>query len=135
MVQKSTTGDFWSPYAQANQLFVQQTSAAGQYRLESRLAGPFGSQIGVSRGLISGDIDQDGDVDFVVTSANGPARLYRNEVPQEGAWLQIRATQGMPPRDATGARVTVEGAGRTWTRIVQPSAGYLSHHDTRLDFG
>jgi hypothetical protein len=135
LVQKSTTGDFWSPYAQANQLFVQQTSASGRYRLESRLAGPFESQIGVSRGLISGDIDQDGDVDFVVTSANGTAQLYRNEVPQQGAWLQIRATQGMPPRDATGARVTVEGAGRTWTRIVQPSSGYLSHHDTRLYFG
>ncbi len=129
----SATRDFWSDYAQPNQLFLQ--TAPGVFRNELQLAGTFTETNSVARGLIRGDIDNDGDLDLLVTTANGPARLYRNDAPRDGAWLLIRVIDAKRCRDAYGARVTVECGDQKWTQFVQPSSGYLSHHDPRLHFG
>ena len=125
--------DFWSEYAQSNQLFMQ--TGPGVFHHELRLASAFTGSNSVARGLIRGDLDNDGDLDLLVTTAHGSVQLYRNDAPRDGAWLLIRAIDTNHRRDAYGARVTVECGDRKWTQIVQPSSGYLSHHDPRLHFG
>lgn len=129
----SANADFWSSYAQPNQVFLQVSS--GVYRSDSQPVGEFCTTEAVFRGLIYGDLDNDGDHDVVVSTAQGLSRVYRNDAPRNGSWLMIRAVDPLRYRDAYGAKIMVETSGRKWTRAVQPSSSYLSHHDARVHFG
>jgi enediyne biosynthesis protein E4 len=90
----------------------------------------------VGRGAAFGDIDNDGDIDIVVTNNNGPVRLLLNETPVRGHWLAVRLRASSRNRDAFGARVAVVSAGSKplWRR-VQTDGSYLSASDMRVHFG
>jgi hypothetical protein len=70
-----------------------------------------------------------------VTEAGGPARLFKNVVPNRGHWLMVRAVEKTGQRDAIGAEVRVEAGGRHWERVVQPGSSYLCSNDPRVHFG
>ena len=78
----SDSADFWTPYAESNQLFLNDGRGLFQSLREPEKS--FTSDAEVSRSLVYGDIDNDGDVDFLVTTAGGSARLFRNEAPKRG---------------------------------------------------
>jgi enediyne biosynthesis protein E4 len=62
----------------------------------------------VTRGAAFGDIDNDGDVDIVITNKNGPARLLLNDGSPTPGWVEFRLVgNGSVNRDALGARITV----------------------------
>jgi hypothetical protein len=89
----------------------------------------------VARGLAWGDIDNDGGIDLLVTTAGGPAKIYRNVAPNRGNWLMIRAVDPKKKRDAYGAEVTVKVGKRSWVRQINPASSYLSSNDPRAHFG
>ena len=90
----------------------------------------------VARGLAYGDVDGDGALDLVVTTAGGKARLYRNVAPERGHWLLIRAVDPqLGGRDAYGAEVRVRAMGRHWLRVINPASSYLCSNDVRAHFG
>jgi len=90
----------------------------------------------VSRGLMKGDIDNDGDIDLVVTNTHGPARVFRNESAPRNHWLSVRAIEPkLWGRDAYGAKIVVQVAGRQWTSVIDPGGSYLSSSDPRAHFG
>ncbi len=126
-------GPFWSQYAERNQLFA--NDGKGRFRDVSAHGGPFCATPAVSRGLACGDIDGDGALDLLVTTVAGPARLFKNVVPQRGHWLLVRVLDPALHRDAYGAEVTVQAAGRRWTRWVNPGYSYLCSNDPRAHFG
>jgi hypothetical protein len=94
---------FWHRYAERNQLFVNE--GAGHFRDISESNLPFCGTAALSRGLVWGDLNDDGAVDLLVTAVAGPARLFRNVAPGRGHWLLVRARLRVGP-DAYRAAVT-----------------------------
>ena len=87
---------------------------------------------GGAPGAAYADVDNDGDLDLLITSNNGPARLLRNDSDRENGWLK-RQLAGRPSnRDAIGARVQVRVGDRVMTRCVKSGSSYLSASDRRL---
>jgi len=122
---------FWDDYSEPNLLF--KNDGKGHFTNVSDKAGSFCSDIENSRGLIFGDIDNDGKIDLLVTNDGGPARLFHNNVPQKGHWLTVRV-KGWT-RDAIGASVVVTAAGKHYKQTANPGYSYLSSNDPRAHFG
>lgn len=92
----------------------------------------------VGRGAAFGDIDNDGDVDIVVTNNNGPARLLLNQVGQQQHWVGLRVVmeEAGVRRDALGAVITVERQGYPpLRRRCATDGSYCSSSDPRVHFG
>ena len=87
-----------------------------------------------SRGLAFGDVDNDGDIDLLVTNGGGRARLIRNNR-EQGHWLMIRAVDPALRRDAIGATITVVVGEKRLQRLIAPGYSFLSSNDPRAHFG
>ena len=89
-----------------------------------------------SRSFAVTDLDGDGNLDVLLKSRLGPqVRAFRN-VWGTGRYaiaLELRGTRSN--RDAIGARVEVECAGKLTVKTLQAGSGYLSQHTKRLHFG
>ncbi|HLW68169.1 MAG TPA: CRTAC1 family protein, partial [Gemmataceae bacterium] len=126
-------GPFWGQYADRNQLFVNEGN--GRFRDVSPDNPAFCGTPAVGRGLAWADLDGDGAIDLVVTSIRGPARIFRNVAPKRGHWLIVRAIDPTLHRDAYGAEITLQGAGRRWWGMINPGSSYLCSNDPRAHFG
>jgi hypothetical protein len=126
--------DFWQDYAQRNEFYL--NDGAGRFQSLVPLGGSdFARRIEVSRALVKGDIDNDGDIDLLVTNCGGKARLYRNDFPKLGAWLSVTAIDATLNRAAIGAQIQVQVGSKLFVRELNPSSGYLSANDLRVHFG
>ena len=70
-------------------------------------------------GATFSDIDNDGDLDLLVSHSNGPVALYRNDLPPSNHWIALEGR-------LTGARVELRCADRTQTRTLSAGGSYLS---------
>ena len=119
------------PLHEPNQLF--RNLAGGRFEERTESAGPVFQLSEVSRGTASGDIDNDGDTDLLISNNSGPARLLVNRVGQERDWVGVRLLGGSGPRDMLGARSCVVGPGLPplWRRL-QVDGSYASASDPRV---
>ena len=98
-----------------------------------RQAGTGFARDGVGRTLVTGDIDNDGDLDLLITNNGGAVELLRNDGGNRLGAIEVRAlTRG---RDAVGARVTVMAGGETRVREVKSGSSYLGQNDLRAHLG
>ena len=89
----------------------------------------------VARGAAYGDLDNDGDLDVLMTSNGGAPRLLRNDGGNANNMLRVRMVGVGSNRDGIGARVDVTAAGRTRWQIVKTGSSYASQSELTLTFG
>ena len=89
----------------------------------------------VGRGAAYADIDNDGDLDVLVTANNGPARLFRNDGGNRNNAIRIKTIGSRSNRDGIGARVEVSVRGARRWQIVKTGSSYGSQSELPLTFG
>lgn len=121
------------PLGQPNQLF--RNNGKGTFVEVVDQVGPELQLLEVSRGAVSGDLDNDGDTDVVVTNNNGPVRLFLNQVGNRNHWLGLRFV-GNSGRDMLGTQVEIViSKDKALRRRVRTDGGYLSANDPRVLVG
>ena len=120
------------PLRQTNQLFINE----GSGKFEENTATTLGQFEEVSRGVAMGDLDNDGDVDLVISNNDGPIRIQQNlstnAIGETNHWLGVRLL--VLGRDAVGAVAWLEGDIKE-RKVVRTDGSYASAHDPRLIFG
>ena len=88
------------------------------------------------RGAAFGDIDNDGDIDLVMSNVGQKATVLRNDGGNRNNWLGITTIGKKSNRDGIGSRVKVVSAsGLTQYFTVNTAVGYQSASDKRLIVG
>ena len=98
-------------------------------------AGEFFTTPHMGRGAACGDIDNDGDIDLVVSHTNEPLVLLSNESPNTNHWISIRLIGTRSSRDPIGATVRVHAGGKVQFRQLKGGTSYGSTQDPRLFVG
>lgn len=94
------------------------------------------SALGVSRGLVSADLDLDGDLDLAIANCNGPAEVYANESTRRGASFRVDLLdRGSPNRRAIGAVLELRGESGAQRREIRSGSSYLSRNSLTQTFG
>jgi hypothetical protein len=98
-------------------------------------SGPVFQQHWTARGMAIGDIDNDGRIDAVVTTNDGPAYILHNETATQNHWLTLSLVGHRSNRDAIGAEVTLTTSKGQQLATVSTTGSYLSASDKRVHFG
>lgn len=89
----------------------------------------------VGRGLTYADIDDDGDLDVLITQNGRRPVLLRNDQATGHHYLRVRLVGRAPNTDAIGAQLALTAGGVTRYRQVMPARGYLSQVELPVTFG
>jgi hypothetical protein len=89
----------------------------------------------VARGLAIGDLDNDGRLDAVVTTNDGPVHVLHNQTQTQNHWLLLKLVGHDSNRDAIGAEVELVTAAGSQFATVSTASSYLSSSDKRIHFG
>ena len=98
-------------------------------------AGLNAGQLKSRRGTAFGDINNDGNLDFVVFNVNGPPSLFLNETKNGDHRVLFRLLGKKSNRLAIGARMSVTTSAMTQIDEVKGGSSYNSSGDLRLHFG
>lgn len=119
-------------YAQSPHLFHNQ--GGGNFVETTQSVGPDLGASRVGRGAAYADIDNDGDLDLLMTTNGGPAVLFRNDGGTNHS-LRIKLEGTRSNRDGIGTLVTVNASGEKQSLALHSGSGYLSSSELVLTFG
>jgi enediyne biosynthesis protein E4 len=109
--------------------------ASRRFRLATRDVGPYFTKTHVVRGAAFGDLDDDGDIDIVVSHKDAAPAILRNDTPNDNHWVRLRLVGTKSNRDAVGARIEVEAGGLTIYRQRKGGYSLESSNDPRVLIG
>ena len=128
LIDSSTT------YAQLNHLFW--NNGNGTFTDVTAESGSGLALQHSSRGSAVGDIDNDGDLDIVVSNVGDRIDILRNDGGDgSGNWINLKLIGSVSNRAAIGTRVFLKAGIYHQIREVQSGSSYLSQNDLRLHFG
>jgi len=87
------------------------------------------------RAIITGDYDNDGAVDLLITQNHGPAVLLRNEGGNQNHWLRLAIKGLNDNKSAIGTKVEVFSGGNRQKFEIYGSNGYLGQNSPYLTVG
>jgi hypothetical protein len=105
-------------FVQEGNRFVDRSGASGLEALAALAA----------RGAAAADLDDDGDLDVVVSTNNGPVRLFENRM-ADGHYLRIR------PESPIGCTASVRCGSKWQHRLIVAGSSYLSSEPPEAHFG
>jgi hypothetical protein len=120
-------------YEQPPHLFLNRATA-GFHDVAADAGAEF-AQPKVGRGAAFGDFDNDGDLDVLITTNNGPAHLYRNDQIGGNRGIRIRLVGTKSNRDAIGATVRIYFGNESSSRTVKSGSSFLSQSELPVTFG
>ena len=89
----------------------------------------------VSRGMAVGDLDNDGRLDAVVMTNDGPVHILHNEMATRNHWILLKLVGHKSNRDAIGAEISIVTSAGNQFATVSTAGSYLSSSDKRVHFG
>jgi enediyne biosynthesis protein E4 len=101
----------------------------------SSRSGEIFSEKWAGRGLATGDLNNDGREDVVVSSNNGPAWVLLNETETSNHWITLKLVGAKSNRDGIGARVKISTAAGEQYVTATTAGSYQSSSDKRVHFG
>ena len=129
------TSHFQSASRHAQRKVLLRNDGKGRFTDVAGSAGAGFALESVGRTLVVGDVDNDGDLDMLVTNNGQPANLLRNDGGSLRNAVLVRLNGRESNRDGIGARVRVTIAGRSQIREIKAGSSYLGQGDLRAHFG
>jgi len=96
--------------------------------------GDLGTRL-VGRGASYADIDNDGDLDVLITQAGREAKLFRNDQQTGNHWLRVKLVGASDNRNAIGAIIELTANGVIQRRLITSGRSYLSQIEYPVTFG
>jgi hypothetical protein len=114
---------------------LQMNQKDGTFCDASDEAGPALTERRVSRGLVVGDLFNDGNMDVVVEDLDGKPMILRNRGVPGRHWVSFELDGTKSNRAALNARIRIVAGGMTQTSEIHSGGSYLSQNDLRVHFG
>ncbi len=122
-------------YRYENPPILWRNLGSGRFANVTADAGPYFTALHMGRGLAAGDLDSDGDIDFIVVHHHKPSAVLWNESPRRGNYVFVKLRGSGANRDAIGARLVAHAGPRKFVRTVDGGGSYISSSDPRVHFG
>lgn len=120
-------------FAQPPLLF--RNDGRGRFELSVADAGPDFAQPVVGRGAAYADYDSDGDLDVLITTNDGPAKLLRNDGGNSNNYLRVRLRGVKSNRTGLGTQLTLVSRSGQQVQFVRGGSSYCSQSETVATFG
>ena len=113
---------------------ILKNSGNGKFQDLSKTSGAAITNNIIGRGLASADLDNDGDLDIVVTENGGGIHLLRNDIKDQN-YIRIHLIGSFPNTDAIGAVLKLSSNKSVQKRIIRTGGSYLSQSESIQTFG